>query len=333
MKKILCILLCTLLCISALCACSSNKADTSDDPSDATIETPSVDISYDEVSYIIPGGNDSSVAGNDSSASSEEQPSESSTTEPSEIPSESSDEEPNSGEQQTGGFAVKMAKYDYDNTLEQQNSYAFTHIGKAGTVSIALLDITNETDKHYSITINGRYLDKDGRVLKAETQTWDQFKSGWQKYFLFRPGITFEKFEYTIEMTEYTGDCWKCGVKFSFKRLEKETKAVHPAYPTDNPKYVEGIGVVYTKEIDTPFPVSHGLLYMILFDASNHVIGIYQRGGTGGFGVEPEGPDDNLGIIAYYSERDDGKLGEWPEQFKGNVTGIGIISSVDKPTR
>ena len=327
MKKILCILLCTLLCISALCGCTSNKTDTSDDPSDVSVEAPSVDISYDEVSYIIPGGNNSSSVGNDSSASSEEQPSESSTTEPSEIPSESSDEEPDLGEQQTGGFAVKMAKYDYNDEIEKfvQEIWGSNYMD----VSIAILDITNETNQNYSITINGKYLDKNGTVLKTETQKWDQFEAGLQKYFLFKPWMKFERFEYDIEIEVYNGECWKNNFKVEYLGLSKCDRDLYPGTHAE-PKWVESISAHITWKNDTPYKITFGYVYTILFDASGNVIGTFLTGNEV-LGMESGKLYDGLHAQPLYfgDPEIDGKINEWPNWCKG-VTGITVITSVEK---
>ena len=339
MKKFLCILLCMALCLSVLCACTSNKTDTSDNPSNVSIEAPSVDISYDEVSYIITGENTSSVVESSQPDDSGES-SENGTDETSEASSDNSEDFSSNDnnqssetslplEQQTGGLLVKMVKYDYDNTFEQKNSYSTVHFGNKGNVSIAIINITNETDKHYSITINGKYLDKNGTVLKTETQTWDQFKAGWQKYFLFRPGFAFDKFEYTIETTEYTGDCWKCRYVNEFVELRLDKKAMHPASSTESPIFTEAISIWANRGILTPFSITFGYTYFVLLDSSNQVIGIYQRG-MNDLGAEPFDLELDMAANVYFPDvNGDGKITEWPERLK-NVKCISVIEWVDK---
>ena len=68
--------------------------------------------------------------------------------------------------------------------------------------NIAIVTVKNGTNKDYSVTIKGKYLDKDGNVLKEETQTLDQYSAGYENYFFFEPKMPFEKFTYEIETTE-----------------------------------------------------------------------------------------------------------------------------------
>ena len=338
MKKIISILLCAILCIPIFCACSSDKTD-SLDSSDAGIETPSANISYDEVSYIIPGENTSYVVEisqpDDSSESSEngtDETSEASSDNSEDFSSNDNNQSSETSlplEKQTGGLLVKMVKYDYDNTFEQEMQVSYTYVGNRGNVSIAILNITNETDKHYSITINGKYLDKDGKVLKTETQTWDQFKAGWQKYFLFRPGFAFDKFEYTIETKEYTGECWKCGYIVEFVELGVQRKAMHVQSSPGDPVYTEVIGLWANRGIVTDFPISFGHTFFVLLDESNQVIGIYQRG-RNDLGEDPYPLTLECLAHVYYPDLNGNhKVEEWPERLK-NVKCITIVSWVDK---
>lgn len=73
---------------------------------------------------------------------------------------------------------------------------------------VVILDVQNGTDTDLSITINGTYLDESGNVLLTETQTFDQFYSGYQNYFLFNPKINFDKFTYTVESEQATEECF-----------------------------------------------------------------------------------------------------------------------------
>ncbi len=332
MKKSLSILLCAILCISILCACTADKPDTSG--SDASVGTPNTDISYDDVSYFIPSGDDSSAAESQAVSSDE-------TSEPSDSSAESSadDSQPVEGDastetsqpaQQTGGFAVKVAKYDYNNYVEKKLGNRCED-GPYKDVSIAILDITNETNKNYSIKIHGKYLDKDGNVLKTEMQEWDQFASGWQKYFLFRPGMAFDKFEYTIETKEFKGDCWKTKISYTFLKLKKKSRACYPGTEAD-PKWVESLDADVHYEYNVSKQFSHGLEYLVLFDEKGQVIGIYQTGRRDFIprkGADPVGVTDCYDI--YYADPDaGGKFEEWPEMFRGNVTGIYIITWIDE---
>ena len=69
--------------------------------------------------------------------------------------------------------------------------------------NLMLLYVENGTNRHYDVTINGKYLDQDGKVLKEESQTYRAFPAGWKNYFIFRPKMAFDSFDYTVEVQEF----------------------------------------------------------------------------------------------------------------------------------
>ncbi len=86
----------------------------------------------------------------------------------------------------TGDVVVNEKKYDYKGN------------------NIELLHVENQTNRHLNITIKGKYLDKDGNVIKEETQEFGAFPSGWSNYFIFYPECAFDSFTYVLETEEYT---------------------------------------------------------------------------------------------------------------------------------
>ncbi len=63
---------------------------------------------------------------------------------------------------------------------------------------LLLLSVENKTGSAYDVTVNGKYLDASGNVIKAESQTYVGFPAGWQNYFIFRPKATFDGFDYDL---------------------------------------------------------------------------------------------------------------------------------------
>lgn len=128
----------------------------------------------------------------------------------------------NSGTAAGGSFVVSDKTYAY------------------GENNIAVLHVENQTDKNYSITLNGTYLDKNGEVLQEETKTFAGFAAGWQNNFFFIPGIAFDKFTYTLETTEYDEEClaqnytlvWSAGesMVYDVSGSEVELQAFRDAY-------------------------------------------------------------------------------------------------------
>lgn len=87
------------------------------------------------------------------------------------------------------GFVVRDRKYTYEG------------------YDVVILNVENQTEQNYSITINGAYLDENGAVLQEETQTFEGFEAGWKNYFLFQPDLTFDRFTYTLDVQEFSGEC------------------------------------------------------------------------------------------------------------------------------
>ena len=88
-------------------------------------------------------------------------------------------------EASAGEFVVSEKKYEFKGN------------------NLMLLYVENSTNKHYDVTISGKYLDQDGKVLKEESQTYRAFPAGWKNYFIFRPKMAFDSFDYTLEVQEF----------------------------------------------------------------------------------------------------------------------------------
>lgn len=101
-----------------------------------------------------------------------------------------------------GEFTIKVKKYDFQG------------------ISLALMSVKNGTNKNYTVTVKGTFLDKDGKVLQTETQSLDQYYAGYEGYFLFEPMIAFDSFTYEIETEETDGPFLARYVKFKYDGLD-----------------------------------------------------------------------------------------------------------------
>ena len=143
------------------------------------------------------------------------------------VPNEESKGGEVSEEALTGEFVVKDKKYTFEGN------------------DLVIVSVENQTNKNYSVTVEGTYLDKDGNVLKTETQTFDQYSAGFSQYFLFEPGIAFDKFTYTFEATESVGPFYAkdAGVKYNgidhrpMTIREETAKDDFTKYPTASASY------------------------------------------------------------------------------------------------
>ena len=90
----------------------------------------------------------------------------------------------------SGDFVVSEKKYDYKDA------------------NLVLLYVENQTNRHYNVTIKGKYLDENGETIKEETQTFEAFPAGWSNHFIFYPRTAFDRFTYSVETEEYIPDTY-----------------------------------------------------------------------------------------------------------------------------
>ena len=86
-----------------------------------------------------------------------------------------------------GVFVVSDKKYDYD--------------GK----NIVIMNVENTSDKAYSIEITASYKSAGGKSIKSEVISFEGFAPNWSNYFVLNPQISFDKFEFELKATPYSG--------------------------------------------------------------------------------------------------------------------------------
>ena len=123
------------------------------------------------------------------------------------IPEQSSPSPENSGNESqsdspAGSFVVKDKKYDFRGN------------------NLVLLNVDNQTNKDYRVTVTGSYLDAEGKVIKTETRSSDQFSAGYSGYFLFEPNIAFDSFSYTFDTEETEGPFYAKDLGFRYNGLD-----------------------------------------------------------------------------------------------------------------
>lgn len=208
-----------------------------------------------------------------------------------------------SEEQDTSGFVVKDKIYTY------------------GKNNVALVSIKNETDKDYTLTVNGTYLDKDGKVLKTETQTFCDFVSGYQRYFLFCPETAFASFSYTLSYEEFAGEPRLSTIKQVEWDFDHADYQVWPEPNLEKPDVIEN--VLYTKwglfnESGTTFHVKSTV---VAIDGNGNVLCIQPLG----YQEIPADTATGMGVEIY---RTTGELktdrSTWPEHIQKGLTLIVI---------
>ena len=202
--------------------------------------------------------------------------------------------------QVASGFVAKQKKYDY------------------GENNIIILNVTNQNEKNYSVTINGFYLDAEGKVIKSETQSVEGYAAGYEKYFIFHPEVAFNNFVFTLEADEFNGDCLLKRISVNFKKfyqgsLQINPKPGEPFYPCIYAQFEGDVNSAEDLEIE-------GI--EIIFDASGNIYKINKRGRKRLL----NGKEYNYMSSKIYHEAVEKLV--WPEALGQGATGLFIVTYV-----
>ena len=203
---------------------------------------------------------------------------------------------------ENGNFIVKDKKYSFEGT------------------DLILLNLKNETSKNYSVTVTGTYLDKDGKVLKTETQTFDQSAAGYENFFLFNPKIVFDKFTYTLKAYETDAVMYAPNLEASLSDIYEYAFSVDELVQQGDFTRYPGIVASFEYKKNSAEVLNVNSQWM-LFNEKDELIAIVPLGTY--LWDEIEGQQYHL----YYTTEE---TLEWPEEFKGNIRAVHILKSLAK---
>lgn len=213
MKKFLAFILMLATVLTALCGCGEKKDE-------LNIYS---EASYDNVSKFVPSEESSKDTSDESAELTVD--TEDTSDKNAESTETAGTESKEDNTPLSGEFVVKDKKYSFEGN------------------DLVLVSVENQTNKNYSVTITGSYLDKDGKVLKTETQTFDQYYAGFSQYFLFEPGMQFDKFTYTFEAKEYRGTIYLEGIGVKYNGIHERLAYIEEEISNGNmTKYPTVIG-------------------------------------------------------------------------------------------
>ena len=273
--------------------------------------------------------NSSTETSKDNSSDSELSDSESSVSEPSDSEqsdNESSNNEPSDSEPSDSEPSVSEPSYDEsdnskDDSKPDENNGSLLIKQKKYTYDgndLIILDVTNESNGNYSITINGTYLDESGNVLKTEKKTFDQFSAGYKNYFLFKPEMKFSQFTYTVEASKTDAPCYAKDVKYIFLGLEENADAiVENDKLVWRPTIVAAMNYAYNGSVTV-----QAFMKCVLVNESDEIIAIFEKAPVLEYDPNPEGKEHNP---IYISPSD--KL-DWPDNMEGTIRAFVVIEKV-----
>ena len=205
----------------------------------------------------------------------------------------------------SGEFVVKDKKYTFEGN------------------DLVIVSVENKTNKNYSVTITGTYLDKGGNALKTETQTFDQYSAGYNGYFMFKPDLQFDKFTYEFKTKESEGPFYAKDIVFNFKGLSDELSIIDEQLAqndyTKYPSIAATFAYRYTGEVSL-YPT----LKWILFSEADTIIAMIDAKPM----LQPNQEFDSEDMSILLQTLEDKLV--WPEEYKGNVRAVVIVKDAEK---
>lgn len=102
-------------------------------------------------------------------------------------------------EEEENGFRVSSRKYRHS----------------AGNIMV--LNVENKTDKAYTVTVTGHYLDENGEELELTRLTFKGMAPGYTHQFIFDPGFVFADFKYELTNRFFEGTPYAASLSFEGK--------------------------------------------------------------------------------------------------------------------
>ena len=204
------------------------------------------------------------------------------------------------------GFSVKEKKYTLD--------------GK----DFLLFSVENPTDISYGITITVKYFDSMGALIKKQVQSYDWFCENYQKYFLFRPGKTFDSYTYEVDFVKTEEE-----VPCLLSRTDNISSSGYPI--SENEEMIYLPAPILTKHIENKsnYDIMYIYCYMI-FDDKGELYDIIRAGMIST--CRANSNYESRENIYYFNEEDSGfsiSLEVAAEKFDGQAKAIMIIMDAE----
>ena len=176
--------------------------------------------------------------------------------------------------------------------------------------NFVIVDVSNETETDYSLTVNCTYYDEAGAEVYTESRTYDGFANDYSRPIVFMPWMSFDSYSYNIEVKPYTGTCFGENHTLVFSGLrEGRSNIGSKMYPTL-------WGTLTESNTNTEKFFRQGTL--ILFDNTGEVFGIYFEGVQL---VDIKLLENKLGNVGLVYRQMEGNM-VWPENLTGDLRGV-----------
>ena len=219
------------------------------------------------------------------------------------VPESVSREETENSDSLTGEFVVKEKKYVFEGN------------------DLVVVSVENNTNKNYSVTITGTYLDAEGKVLKTETQTFDQYSAGYSNYFLFAPNMTFDKFDYKVETTENDGPFYADKLEYKYNGLREIPYYIPEQIAKDDYTMYPSLLASFSYKYTGDAPIQADIKWLLVNESGQIV---YIAGKSRIIDVG-QGFDRYFDTVVLYTLEGELVL---PDEWKGNIQAIPILQGI-----
>lgn len=209
---------------------------------------------------------------------------------------------------ETQGLTVKDKKYTFDGN------------------DLVILRLENHTKNNYTITVEGKYLDASGQLLRTETKVLKGLEAADSSQMLFMPEMSFDSFSYTVSVKEHDGTYLQSKVKgLDWNEDTAQFHARYGYYMGDEPEksHMLFTKFYYLNDNETELFVT-GKVF--LFDKNDQILLIRSMGHIRTSPHETGGND-----LMFYSSAETELTSDkdtWPEQYRKGLSMLFITTDV-----
>ncbi len=219
------------------------------------------------------------------------------------VPDSVSGEETENSDSLTGEFVVKEKKYTFSGN------------------DLVVVSVENNTNKNYVVTITGTYLDAENKVLKTETQIFDQFSAGYSNNFLFAPNMTFDKFEYRVETSEAGGPFYADKLEYKYNGLREMPYYIPEQIAKDDYTMYPAVLASFSYKYTGDKPIQADIKWLLV-NESGQIVYIAEKSRIIDVG---QGFDRYFDTVVFYTLESELV---WEDDWKGDIQAIPILQGI-----
>ena len=203
----------------------------------------------------------------------------------------------------TGKLVIKEKKYDYNGA------------------NVMILNVENQSNKNLTLTITAKYLDGNGKTLKAENRKIEGFPANYRNYVIFNPGIKFDKFTFEVKTSAFSGEAL---MKYIVSTNNVEVKAQPSIMDSNEGKEPRAELMITYRIMNTYSDTLTYYVNFVLFDKNGDIFWV----NTESNGFRKSKDDDGIRnrVITYDNIMYKDYM--MPDVLKGTCTGIVAILNV-----